>query len=61
MEDLESFKNQILQLQESMDKYFNEEELPNCSTPYSIPGVINKDRDEIKSFLDISSQFNAAL
>lgn len=44
-----------------MNSFFNEDEQPNCSTPYSIPGVINKDREDIKSFLDISNQFNEAL
>ena len=61
MEDLQSFKEQILALQSSMNDFFAQEEETNCSTPYSIPGVINKDRSEIKSFLDISNQFNTVL
>ena len=58
MEDLEEFKNHILDLQTSLAQYLSKDNKKNDSKSYNVPGVINKDRQDIKSYLDISNKFS---
>lgn len=61
MEDLEEFKNAIINLQKEMDNYFNGMENNQSTNKYTVPGFINQEKKCVKNFLEISSKFDKIL
>ena len=58
---IEEFKSDIFKLKESIDGYFQHSEQPKKEKSFNIPGVINRETQEIEEYIRISRLFNKIL
>jgi hypothetical protein len=60
-EEIDMFKQEILNLKKSLEDYFEMSNTEQDIKMYNVPGVINKDKADVKAFLKISSQFDQVM